>query len=305
MKMDPLPPANDVPPAPDEALPPEPDSTLDDAPHPLQRILVALDASAHSHAALAAAVALAARLQSEIVGIFVEDINLLRLADLPFVGEIRFGQVGARRVQGEELRRGLRARAAVLRRELEELTEEYKVRASFRVVQGTVAGELLTAAREADLLALGRVGHSVAHRARLGSTARAAIARAASGVLLVHPEATGGPVLVLYDGSPAGARALALAAHVGGEAGDLRVLVWGPDEETAFDRRQLAARLLATDDAPVQFQHLAGGEAARIVAWVNKQHGRLLIMPVGAGEWPAGTLEALLDEAEPHLLLLR
>lgn len=267
-----------------------------------RRILVALDASSHSHAALAAAVALAERLHSELQGIFVEDINLLRLAELPFAREVRFGQA-ARPLHGEDVQRGLRARAAVLRRELEEAAEQNKVSSTFRVVRGAVAGELIAAALEADVLALGRMGHSLSRRARLGSTARAAITRAASAVLLVQPEAEAGPVLVLYDGSPGGERALALAAEVSGEADELRVLVWGPDEATAFERRQLAAHFLAASQGHVQFQHLAGSHPRRVLAWVNKQHGSLLIVP--AAEWPADMLEALLDDAHPHLLLIR
>jgi nucleotide-binding universal stress UspA family protein len=268
-----------------------------------RRILVALDASSHSHAALAASVALAGRLHSELQGIFVEDINLLRLAELPFAREVRFGLPAARPVQGDELLRGLRARAAVLRRELEEVAEQNKVSSTFRVVRGAVAGELIAAALEADVLALGRMGHSLSRRARLGSTARAAIARAASAVLLVQPEVEAGPVLVLYDGSPSGGRALALAADLSEEGGELRVLVWGPDEASAFARRQLAAHLLEARGCQAQYQHLAGGSPRRVLAWVNKQHGSLLIVP--AAGWPAEVLETLLDDAQPHLLIIR
>ena len=274
-----------------------------EAARPPRRIVVALDASSHSHAALAAAVALAGRLQAELQGIFVEDVNLLRLAELPFAREVRFGLSAARPVQGEELLRGLRARAAVLRRELAELAEQNKVSSTFRVVRGAVAGELIAAALEADVLALGRMGHSLSRRARLGSTARAAITRAASAVLLVQPEVDAGPVLVLYDGSPGGGRALALAAEISGEGGELRVLVWGPDESSAFARRQLAAHLLEARGCTAQYQHLAGGDPRRVLAWVNKQHGSLLILP--AAEWPVDALETLLDDAHPHLLLIR
>ena len=147
------------------------------------------------------------------------------------------------------------------------------------------------------------MGHSLSRRARLGSTARAAITRAASAVLLVQPEVDAGPVLVLYDGSPGGGRALALAAEISGEGGELRVLVWGPDESSAFARRQLAAHLLEARGCTAQYQHLAGGDPRRVLAWVNKQHGSLLILP--AAEWPVDALETLLDDAHPHLLLIR
>ena len=44
----------------------------------IRRILVALDTSKHSLAALEAADELAAWLKAELFGLFVEDINLLR-----------------------------------------------------------------------------------------------------------------------------------------------------------------------------------------------------------------------------------
>ena len=92
-----------------------------EAARPPRRIVVALDASSHSHAALAAAVALAGRLQAELQGIFVEDVNLLRLAELPFAREVRFGLSAARPVRWGALGRAaqfaLPANRTLLRRQ--------------------------------------------------------------------------------------------------------------------------------------------------------------------------------------------
>ena len=46
----------------------------------IRRILVALDSSPHSMAALETAVELAANLGARIIGLFVEEANLLRAA---------------------------------------------------------------------------------------------------------------------------------------------------------------------------------------------------------------------------------
>ena len=53
------------------------------------RILVALDASPHSLNALRAAAELAAVTESELHGLYVEDLNLLRMCGLPFVARDR------------------------------------------------------------------------------------------------------------------------------------------------------------------------------------------------------------------------
>ncbi len=271
----------------------------------IRRILVALDASLNSKAALAAAIGVAETFHSEIVGLFVEDINLLRLADLPFAREVRFGDAGVRQFEPGSVQRRLRARAAILRRELEESAAEHKISSTFRVLRGPVDRELLAAAVDTDLVALGRLGHSLTQRARLGSTAQTIVTHAASAVLLVNTEVEGGPVIVLFDGSAAGQRALSVAAALSGKVGDLRVLVWGLDDQSAFERRQFAAHLLEKVDVQTQYQHLAGDNPAQIIRWINRQKGSLLIMGGGEINLPADIISTLLEDAEQHILVIR
>ena len=54
----------------------------------VKRILIALDPSRRGQSALQAAAHLAAGTGAELAGLFVEDINLLRLAGLPFAREL-------------------------------------------------------------------------------------------------------------------------------------------------------------------------------------------------------------------------
>ncbi|MFW5810637.1 MAG: universal stress protein, partial [Thermodesulfobacteriota bacterium] len=58
--------------------------------HTIRRILVALDASPASLEGLKTAAELAERLNAELYGLFVEDIDLLRAVELPFVTEIGY-----------------------------------------------------------------------------------------------------------------------------------------------------------------------------------------------------------------------
>ena len=64
--------------------------TVPDTDFGVRRILVALDGSVHASGALEAATALAARLHAELEGIFVQDVDLARLAALPIGREIQF-----------------------------------------------------------------------------------------------------------------------------------------------------------------------------------------------------------------------
>lgn len=290
----------ELPPA-DEPLPP----VVDRPRRSIDRILVALDASANSREALATAVNLAATLRSELHGIFVEDINLLRLAELPFAREIQFADTGLRQLEMESLQRRLRARAAILRHEVEELSGEHKLTSTFSVIRGPVEKELLAAALETDLLAVGRLGHSLLNRLGMGSTARALAARAASAVLLVKSDVAAGPIIALYDGSATGLRALRLAAELAEQGGDLRVLLWASDEEEAFERREFAAQLLEESGVEAQIQHLSGDLPLRVLQWVNRQKGNLLLLGGGDNHLPPDIFSLLLDEAEQHILVIK
>src|SRR5690554_4657703 len=84
----------------------------------IQRILVALDASSSSQVALQTAVNLAVALEAELEGIFVEDINLLRLAELPFVHEVRTLSAVAQQMSRQQIEAELQAQAARARRAL-------------------------------------------------------------------------------------------------------------------------------------------------------------------------------------------
>lgn len=285
----------------DEALPPE----VDQPRRSIGRILVALDASANSREALTTAVNLAATLRAELHGVFVEDINLLRLAELPFAREIQFADTGLHQLEMESLQRRLRARAAILRHEVEELSGEHKLTSTFSVIRGPVEKELLAAALETDMLAVGRLGHSLLNRMRMGSTARAVTARAASAVLLVKSDVAAGPIIALFDGSATGLRALRLAAELAEQGGDLCVLLWASDEEEAFERREFAAQLLDESGVQAQIQHLSGDLPLRVLQWVNRQKGNLLLLGGGDNHLPPDIFSLLLDEAEQHILVIK
>lgn len=199
------------------------------SPAAVDYILVALDTSPHSEAALAAAAELAAALQLELRGLYVEDINLLRLCGLPF--GIEYGSFTAkpRRIEQNHLEREFRMQASLLRKIMAEVAGQKRIAWSFQVVRGGVTDQLLEAATSARMLSLGRVGRSPGKRT--GSTAQAIAQRAQRPVVFQSRQRTlHGPYSVLYTGSPASYRAVSLGVDLSAqEESTLKVFVPTPE----------------------------------------------------------------------------
>ncbi|HUM01611.1 MAG TPA: universal stress protein, partial [Thermoanaerobaculia bacterium] len=185
-----------------------------------RRILVAVDGSPESRVALVAAARLARATGGELAGLFVEDVELLRLAGLPFATEAGVASGVFRRLETTDIERRFRVAAERAREALREAASDPGLRTSFRVTRGRVVSEILAAAPGADVVAAGkRGGHGPPGR-RLGATARSLIAHVAVPILVGGlRDLTPGPAVVLSaapDVPPDALRFVALLARAFG-----------------------------------------------------------------------------------------
>jgi nucleotide-binding universal stress UspA family protein len=272
----------------------------------IRRILVALDASPHSLAALDAAIELAARFEADLEGLYVEDVNLLRLADLPFVQEVGIYSARRRRLNTRELERQLRAQTARIQRSFRGATAQAEITCTFRVSRGAVVSEVVSAASGSDVVILGRAGWTLTPSGRLGSTVRQ-ILNQATGMALILREGSrlSPPILVVYDGSSLGRRALGAALALL-EAGDaLRVLLLADGAGHAADLRQEAGFLLEGYDLDVRYRPLTESTVPRLVRTIQVEQGGTLVVPGRLALFEEDALLMLLDEVDIPVLLVR
>ncbi|RMF22573.1 MAG: hypothetical protein D6760_07195 [Deltaproteobacteria bacterium] len=247
----------------------------------VRRILVALDASEHSLAALEAAAEMAARLRAELEGLYVEDSDLLRAASLPFARELSAYGGGRREMSGASMERTLRARAARLRRALEAAAERAGVAWSFRTARGRVARELLSAAEQADMLVVGKAGVATTRRVRAGSVARQVVSGARrTVVVLQRGSAIGRPVLVWYDGSEAGRRALRTGARLA-ESDHRNIGILIPEGAEAKRLAEGARTVLAEEGLPSR-AIVVRADLGPVLAAMRDARCRTLVLPAPA-----------------------
>ena len=275
----------------------------------LRHILVALDASTHSLAAVEAAADLAAAMQAEMEGLFIEDINLIRLASLPCTREVRH-TASLASLDLEQMERALKAQAAEARQALAAAARRAHVQWSFHVARGRVAHEVLAAAAAADLVTLGKLGRSRSPQARLGSTVLRVLAGAPVALLLVEQwrvRAHGlRPVLVVYDGSEGAGRALEAAARLA-EAGGvgLTVILLADDSDAQRELKLAVTHSLEGRSIEVRWQAFALAEGYNLLKVIQSDDAALLVVSLSSLRLPQATVGKLLDHIRNPVLLIR
>lgn len=274
---------------------------------PIRRIVVGVDESAHSRAALEAAAELAEAFEAELEGVFVEDVNVLRAVEHTFGYEISVFSGSPRSVQVGELERQLRERARRLQELFDRIARRSALRRQFRTVRGRVDAELHQAVGDEDLLALGRRGASGSERSSLGSTARSlAVEGPRSMLLLPRGRLPGSGVCAVVDDGERAREALEVAAALARRQGtDLHVLVVGRDDDEARQRAEAAEAQLSETDVRAWFRRVVDPEPARIARLAQGARAGLLVVRAGVGTLQGQALGDMLQELDCAVLLLR
>jgi hypothetical protein len=202
--------------------------------HTPPRLVVAIEGDEDDPALLEAAIRLAARLERELVGLFIEDEALMAAIDLPvarFVGHggatMGFDPAGTRRM--------LKVQVERVRDRFSLAATRHSVRFSFEIVRGDQG---LARLRAGDVFATGP---------RLRAWRRAEPAAAPPPCPTVLIGRGGGPIVLVYEGGAASLELAALLASVEGHA--LVVLCVASGLASAEERVHEAERRLGKADA--------------------------------------------------------
>lgn len=264
----------------------------------IRRVVVLVDASRSSRAALEAAADLAARRGAELLGLFVEEENLLRSAGLPFARELGPTSTTLRPLDPARLRRRLLAQQREMRRDLERLAKHHAITGTLQVARGGVAAEALANAGPGDLMVVGKTGWSTLRRGRLGSTTLHLVRHAAVTVMVLEEAgAPSHPTMVLLDEPESGLRALAMATQIARRDGLALTVLLPPDSEDQAALLRRAEEWLAARGIRADFRVLAGTSPRRVAEAVRAGHGQALVVsrasPALAGETGPLLIEAV------------
>lgn len=268
-------------------------------PSRIERIVVLLDSQRAARAALEAAAEFASRRGASLLGLIVEDSDLLRSASLPFGREIGFTSGRIRPMSAADVERRLRQQADEARHLLASLGRRRAVQWDLQISRGHLEAEALSITTPRDLLILARLDWTRNAGLRYGQmTTRLAIAAKCSVMILgSEPHAGNQPILVLYEESNSGDRALANAAAMARETRQELTILLPPSAEVHRERLEETSRRWAQRHmARVSFVRLPSAEATALVLVLRRMGGRILVLSRAsyALQSPAG--RSLLDE---------
>lgn len=269
-----------------------------------RRILLALDATTAS-ASLEAAVELAARLRSELVALFLEDEELLRVADYPHSRHVALPSGEYEPVDSGILARQLRRIAHTLEETLHRATRRVGVEVVFHVVRGSVTEAVATAAAEVDLVFVDRYSNTFAQHGF--GLAKGGLLEQIARPLLVWRSPSGhlGPVFVVLGRGDDVGRILAASVRLGGgPERDMIVLLDDPDGGVRSEQRAAAVAWLEEYETAASFYRLERGTAADLERAVRELGAELVVVSAD-GPRGSATLASWLETTERPVFLVR
>jgi len=246
-----------------------------------QRILVGVDTSQHSLAALEAAAHIARQLKADIHGIFVQDESWQKLEELPSIGIVNELTGKTDLLQKQNLNNQVERLKRRLKRQVKTISRKHKIGHRWDTVRGRVEEEILRAASEADLITIGRRGISFPGRKAMGSSAQKIIESADQSILILKKGIQiGTPITVVYDASHASQRALKLGLSLSQQEEEaMTILVMGNTSKKMQSRNAEIEQKVEEASVPINIQLFRDPSTWGFIHAVNHRNPGLLIVP--------------------------
>lgn len=273
----------------------------------INRILVALDASAVNRSVLQAATTLAANLDAELNALFIEDINLLRLAELPFAREIVYGSEAGRGMNVADMERSLLMQTKRLRELVGTIAQQSRLRIAFDVERGDIASAICHASRQTDLLIIGKNSQLLKQSMKVGTIAQALLTSTHCNLMVLQHGATiARPVVVTFDGSDVSQTVVLLASRLARQDHNVLIVLFPAvdDHRYQFLYNQLTQELnnTALQIRPVR---LPENTVTQILQAIKQFHGRVLLLEAGCSFLTGDQTREIVMQADIPVILLR
>jgi nucleotide-binding universal stress UspA family protein len=272
----------------------------------VQRILVSLDSSRHSYAALNAAVDLARHYQADLIGVFVEDSTVLDLARMPFGQEVGGYTAVVHEISHQKITRSISIQSRSVVRTFHRLLNQTMLQGAISVRRGKVLETIRKESEDCDLLIVGKAGTNPVLRRRLGSTARGLIEKQDKSLMLLEEEnRLGYPLIALYDDSPLGWIGLETGRDLL-DSGETLVILMDDSAAEAFQKQhKKVSEWAKSSSINISIQGYKPHRFGRFLQIIDGVKTGLLILPHLSDPEKNQIIQRCLDEVSLPVLLIQ
>lgn len=256
--------------------------TVNETGHPIcvNRILIPIDSSSHSFAALQAAIFMAGHYEAVLKGLYIEDIALLGLAEMPFRQEVGEYSAIVRELSIDNLTRGISVQSKWVTTTFQKLINRSQLNGDIAILRGKVIDIIMQESQDCDLLIIGKSGKNVLGKRRLGSTTNALIRKNEKSLLLVEEgNQIGYPLIMLYDPSPLGQMCLETARDLLGSGETLVILLDEEDPEIYINNRTLLSKWAADYKINISIKSYTKRSFTHFLEMINGLKNGLFVLP--------------------------
>lgn len=273
----------------------------------INRILVALDASAVNRSVLQAATTLATNLNATLNALFIEDINLFRLAELPFAREIVYGSTTGREMNLADMERSVHTQANRLRKLVETMAQQSQINIVFDVQRGDIASAICDASKQTDLLIIGKNTQLFKQSVKIGTVAQTILSSAQCNLMVLqHGALIERPVVVFYDGSVTSQDTVLLASRLARQDHNALIVLFPATDDNHYQQlyKQLTKKLSNTtlQLLPVR---LTTNTATQVLQVIKQFNGRIFLLKTDNSFLTIDQTQELIKQADFPIILLR
>jgi len=273
----------------------------EEAPSKILEILVALDHSSQSRAALSSAVSIAKILEGKIHGLFVHDAQWLRiskLSSLSVVDELT-GRISSE--DSEDVKKKILELEKTIKEHFELISRQHELAYSWSSVKGVVADKILEKAEQSDIITIGSKGRSYSNKDKLGSTALEVIRRADKPVLILQKQQyLAYPPAAVFDGSERSVAGVEMASRIAKQNETRLVII---DLSNAFTSDEALERMPKRYETESKVLKLDQPNIGKFLFMISNLRSGLLILPKNDHFTSRRTMEYILQSSDCPVLL--
>jgi hypothetical protein len=244
------------------------------------KVVLRMRGSAASPLILEVATRFARTFRGELHGLFVENEELLALAQMPFAREISLTGGHSRALSVDVVRKEMEAASAAMEREFERLTRVARIPARFEVVAGAAEEVLRKAMEGIGILA---IGEPLALAAPGMFPELLAELTGITGIVVVGCEArrAHGPILTVIDPESDVAMIVDTAEQIAGEGVQEVILLIASAQRSEAERLEAEARAALDAGTHYRFERIGAVTPQALGALAQRHEGGLVIARIG------------------------